>query len=150
MYKTILICTTVLAAFIFFGCDEDTNPAGSDNTTDTISYRSVIYDSSMAMSPNYQGTTFRYNIISNGNFTLESNIGYGYGEVETGTYTQTGESISFTPVKNTSYGAGGVKTDVTPVRTPYGGTITDSTLSLSSFIKIGDTKDLGEYNGTIQ
>ncbi|MBD3242746.1 MAG: hypothetical protein GF331_19295 [Chitinivibrionales bacterium] len=127
--------------------DEGTNPAATDNTdVSTTEYQGMIYDSTLAaqMQPGiYNGSWFKYGLSTNDSFTVQSNIGYGWGVVETGTFTQSGISLSFTPVENTTYGPGGAQ-PVTPVRAPYTGTLANGTLTILDYLNITDQRSLGE------
>jgi len=137
----------IVALVWAIGCEEDTNPAGTDNTTvTTTEYQGMIYDSTMAsqMQPGvYNGSWFKYGLSTNDSFTVQSNIGYGWGVVETGTFSQSGTSVSFTPLVNTTYGPGGAQ-PVTPVRSAYSATLASDTLTIADYVNITDQQSLGE------
>ncbi|MBD3346082.1 MAG: hypothetical protein GF401_13565 [Chitinivibrionales bacterium] len=138
----------IFALIATIGCDDGPNPVGTTDATDitTTAYQGMIYDSTMAaqMQPGvYNGSWFSYELSSNDSFTVQSNIGYGWGVVETGTWTRSGTTISFSPLENTTYGPGGAQ-PVTPVRGPYGGTLTGDTLFIDNYINITDKRSLGK------
>lgn len=133
-----------ISAFMMMGCDDDSNPTTPAAIT-TNTYIGKVIDSSMTTMPTYTGTLVKYELSSNDSFTVSTNIGYGYGIGETGTYTHSGTTYNFTPLMNQTFAAGGVVVPIATPRAAYTGILASDTLAFSGFIKISssDHRDCG-------
>ncbi|MFP4417670.1 MAG: hypothetical protein ACLFSB_10405 [Chitinispirillaceae bacterium] len=144
MRRVFVFGSLAMAAFMMMGCDNDSNPATPPAIT-TNTYIGKIIDSSMTTMSTYNGTLVKYELSSNDSFTVSTNIGYGYGIGETGTYTHSGRTYNFTPLMNQTFAAGGTIVPISTPRAAYTGTLASDTLSFAGFIKISesDHRDCG-------
>jgi hypothetical protein len=137
----------LLAALLVVNCGEESTPAAPDPTPQPIEvWSGILVDPNLqAVLTTYQGTTYDYSLYEDMTFTVQANVGFGWGTVEKGTYEITDNGIDFTPTEDfVNDPATHAMVPAPKLREPYSAVKTDAeTMTISSFLNVDDWRDLG-------
>jgi hypothetical protein len=145
--KIIAISSVITAFFLFTLCSDESNTVTPVQIT-TTNYQGVLSDPILAaaMGNIYTGSYYKYAISSNDSFAIQMNVGFGWAMVESGTCTKSGSTYTFTPkVNKVNNPATHQMENAAALRPVYTGVVNanQDTLTINSFINIGDMRPLG-------
>jgi hypothetical protein len=145
--KYLLSSLAVIPVLLLLACDKPTEPVISD------SYLGVVRDAAMAaMLPptfGYDSTRFTYVIRSDNSYEVDVLVAAAMGnqKVETGTWTKSGSSFTFTPGADfCSNATTHMMEPADTMRSAHSGTLSGTDVTIDHFINIGNKtsmRDLG-------